>query len=186
MSAKKETKEKTPAQKAAETRKRNAAKKLASQNEPEMVSYGMKMTIPTGQYANIQPEIVVKAGSPEEAHKYIAPHMNKLWKEYFMISERKTDVAKAPVTKAPVTKAPVKAEKKDPVEELVEKNTETSPVSDVALVKATQAIQSCMSTDALDLIIRQIGVSVKLTEEHKKSLLPIVEAKSKELNGSKE
>ena len=117
MSAKKETKEKTPAQKAAETRKRNAAKKLASQNEPEMVSYGMKMTIPTGQYANIQPEIVVKAGSPEEAHKYIAPHMNKLWKEYFMISERKTDVAKAPVTKAPVTKAPVKAEKKDPVED---------------------------------------------------------------------
>ena len=149
--------------------RKRAVKKVAPQNEVEMISYAIKMTIPTGQYANIIPEIVVKAGNPEEAHAYIAPHMNKLWKEYFMISERKKDVVK------PVQPKPEVA----PVEE-------ASPVSDVALVKATQAIQSCMSTEALDLIIKQIGVSVKLTEENKKSLLPLIETKSKELNGETE
>ena len=49
-----------------------------------MISYSIKMVIPTGQYANIQPEIVVSAGTPEEAERFIAPHMNKLWKEYYM------------------------------------------------------------------------------------------------------
>lgn len=160
--------------------KKAPAKKKVAKKEPkiEMVSYSIKMTIPTGQYANIIPEIVVKAGTPDEAHQYIAPHMNKLWKEYFMISERKTEVVK-PVAKVETPVAPT------PTAEPV--NTpapaEASPVSDVALVKATQAIESCLSTEALDLIIKQIGVSTKLTDENKQSLLPIVEAKSKKLNG---
>ena len=187
MSAKKTTKEKTPAQKAAETRKKNAAKKLATQNQPEMISYGMKMTIPTGQYANIIPEIVVKAGTPDEAHKYIAPHMNKLWKEYFMISERKPEVVKPVAPKPPVVTPTPVVEVAPVVTPEVESEPvrDESPVADVALVKATQAIQSCLSTEALDLIIRQIGVSTKLTDENKKSLLPIVEAKSTELNAPK-
>ena len=144
---------------------KKTTRKVATQNQPKMISYAIKMVIPTGQYSNIQPEIVVSAGTPEEAHSYIAPHMNKLWKEYYMISEKKQEVV-APKANTP---APAQPEV-------------SAPVSDVALVKATQAIQSCLSTDALDLIIKQIGVSVKLTEENKKSLLPLIEAKSKELN----
>lgn len=164
------------------TTKKSATKKVAAKNpEIEMVSYSIKMTIPTGQYANIQPEIVVKANNPEDAHKYIAPHMNKLWKEYFMISEKKEKVIEKPKM-VPVANH---IDRKDAVENqpTVEPVEETSPVSDVAMVKATQAIQSCKSKDALDLIIRQIGVSTKLTEQNKKDLLPLVEARSQEING---
>ena len=57
------------------------------------------MVIPTGQYANIQPEIIVKGGTVEEAHDYIAPHMNKLWKEYYLINERRPEEPKKPLAK---------------------------------------------------------------------------------------
>lgn len=156
------------------TAKKATKKTKTSMKTPkvEMISYSMRMVIPTGQYANIQPEIVVKAGTLEDAHAYIAPHMNKLWKEYFMVSERKQEVQKPAPQHSP-----------QPASEPAPQ--ESSPVSDVALVKATQAIESCMSSEALNLIIKQIGVSTKLTDENKKQLLPLVEAKSKELNGDK-
>ena len=53
--------------------------KVAVEKKPKvtLISYAMKMVIPTGNYSNIQPEIIVKAGTIEEAHSFIAPHMNK-------------------------------------------------------------------------------------------------------------
>jgi hypothetical protein len=123
----------------------------------ELVSYSIKMTIPTAQYANIIPEIVVKAGTVEEAHDYIAPHMNKLWKEYYMISERRPE---------PV--APQQA---------------PAPATSVAFTKASQAIASCLSIEALEIIDKQIGVSVKLTDEDKSNLIPMIADKKDELNG---
>lgn len=139
-----------------------------------LVSYSMKMVIPTGNYANIQPEIVVKAGTIEQAHDFIAPHMNKLWKEYYLIGERKIDSKPAPVASpapvnapTPVTTAPV---------------TPPAPVASVALAKATQAIQSCMSLEALSLIATQIEKSVKLEKMDKLNLLALVSKKSTELN----
>lgn len=125
--------------------------------KPKMVSYSMKMTIPTGQYANIVPEIVVKGGTMEDAHHFIAPHMNKLWKEYYLINERRPKPA-------PVAPSP------------------EPPPSGVALVKATQAIESCVSKEALKLIIDRIHLSVKLTDEDKKSLLPLIDTKYNQLN----
>ena len=71
-----------------------AYKKLMSKPKVELISYSMKMVIPTGNYANIQPEIVVKAGTVEEAHDYIAPHFNKLWKEYYLCNERRPEPVK--------------------------------------------------------------------------------------------
>ena len=50
---------------------------LEKKMKVEMVSYSIKMVIPTGAYANIQPEIVVRAGTVEDAHDFIAPHINK-------------------------------------------------------------------------------------------------------------
>ena len=146
-------------------------KKVAPKIKPELVSYSMKMVIPTGQYANIQPEIVVKAGTVEEAHDYIAPHFNKLWKEYFMCSERRPE----PKPVAPVAPAPT------PV--VTPEKVEDSPVSSVAFTKASQAIISCLSLEALEIIRKQIGVSVKLTDEDKVALVPLLESKLKELNG---
>lgn len=165
---------------------------------PEMVTYSMKMVIPTGAYANIQPEIVVKAGTIEEAHNFIAPHMNKLWKEYFLINERRPEPAPvktvptsnilnptysqatatvptpvvaatnitAPVTPTPVTPTPVTP----------------PPVSSVAFTKANQAIESCVSLAAFEIIMNRVMESDKLTDEDKNKLMPILQAKSDKLN----
>jgi len=139
-----------------------------------MISYSIKMVIPTGQYANIQPEIVVKAGTPEEAEAYIAPHMNKLWKEYFMVSERPKPVVeqKIPVPEAqkgvPGVQVPV---------------NQMPPTSSVAFGKASSAIASCLSIPALDIITAQIQKSVKILEEEKPKLIEQALLKQKELNG---
>jgi len=125
-----------------------------------MISYSIKMTIPTGQYANIQPEIVVKAGTPEEAEKYIIPHMNKLWKEYFMVSERPVAKPVAPVT------------------------TPLPPASSVAFEKAKSAIDSAMSVEALKLIQTQILNSVKLDPKDKDVLNVMVLKRVKEFNAT--
>ncbi len=140
----------------------------------ELVSYSIKMVIPTGAYANIQPEIIVKAGTAEEAHEFIAPHMNKLWKEYYLINERRPEPAKPVVQASPVTPAPVVVK---PVTE------QPSPVSSVAFNKASQAIASCLSVEALDLIRKQIIASVKLTDNDKEILKVDTLTKAKELNG---
>ena len=136
----------------------------------KMVSYSIKMVIPTGAYANIQPEIVVKAGTVEEAHDYIAPHLNKLWKEYFMCSERRPE---------PVI-THVNPNCKDP--KTCEPHGENGPVTTVAFTKASQAITSCLSLEALELISKQIGASVKLTPADKEVLVKQVATKFIELN----
>ena len=135
------------------------AKKIIKENKVEMVSYSIKMVIPTDAYANIQPEIVVKAGTVEEAHDYIAPHLNKLWKEYFMCSEKRPEPAKAPET-----------------------TNQMPPASSVAFTKASQAITSCLSLEALELISKQIGASTKLTPADKEVLVKQVVTKFMELN----
>lgn len=44
--------------------------------------YTLKATIPTGSYANIQPEITVEAESLEEAHAIVMPHIKGLFQQY--------------------------------------------------------------------------------------------------------
>lgn len=128
----------------------------------ELISYSMKMVIPTGNYANIQPEIVVRAGTVEEAHDYIAPHFNKLWKEYYLVGERRPEVK--PVAPAPVV-------------------NQMPPASSVAFTKASQAIASCLSIEALNIISTQVDKSVKLTQDDKIQLIPMIVDKKDELNG---
>lgn len=135
----------------------------------KLVSYSIKMVIPTGQFANIQPEIIVQAGTVEEAHDYIAPHMNKLWKEYFMVSERRPEPEKLKSNLDGYSKATVNH----------------SPASSVAFTKASQAIASCVTQEALDLIQSQIEKSVKLTLDDKAQLLKLSVVRSSELkNGN--
>jgi len=208
-------KEKKPAPKKPAPKK----KKAPAKKKPTLISYAIKMTIPTGQYANIQPEVIVKSGSMEEAHDFIAPHMNKLWKEYYLVNERRpapvqpapapkpvtpapvqvkpVEPAPKPVTPAPApaptpekstvkmepAPAPVKPEPVDPNappfkgDEFAKKpevKEEQPPISSVAYAKATQAIESCLSVDAFNLIVAQVEKSVKLTEEDKKNLQPLL------------
>jgi hypothetical protein len=164
-----------------------AKKKSVKKPEVEMVSYSIKMVIPTGQYANIQPEIIVRGGTIEEAHKFVAPHFNKLWKEYYLINERrpeptpevKTVVATpSPVTPSvpqPVSPTPVTPEVAQPAPNPVV--TVQPPESSVAFVKAKQAIESCLSVEAFEIICNQVDASVKLTEEDKIALAPILQEK---------
>lgn len=137
----------------------------------EMLSYSIKMVIPTGAYANIQPEIIVKAGTPEQAHEFIAPHLNKLWKEYFMINERRNEPAPVKVVTPDVSGTYPKI----PVKET------PSPVASVAFEKATQAITACLSNEALEMIILQVQKSVKLSSEDKTKLLKLAEERGSEL-----
>ena len=152
--------------------------KPVKEKKVKLFTYSIKMVIPTGAYANIQPEIVVKGGTLEEAHAYCAPHMNKLWKEYYMISEKRVE-PKITVEHTYPPLATTPAPKLPTAEEI--QNIPQPPASSVALSKATQAIQSCLSFEALDLIANQVEVSVKLTNEDKAALMPLLDAKFKEL-----
>ena len=133
------------------------------------------MVIPTGAYANIQPEITVEASNPEEAHDYIAKHMDKMWKEYFMVNERV--VQEAPKV-CPAVVAPEVSTQTGPTGPV----SEASPTSNVAVIKATQAIESCMSLEALDLIKNQVELSVKLSKEEKPKLRFMIVERFNELN----
>ncbi len=131
------------------------APKEVMEEKVELISYSMKMVIPTGQYANIQPEIIVKATSVEGAEKFLAPHFQKLWKDYFMCTERRP--VQTPVNNVAVPAPQVQ---------------DSNPVSTVAFIKATQAIESALSIDALEMISDRIANSIKLTEEEKFELTP--------------
>jgi hypothetical protein len=221
---KKEAPIKSVAKKAA-TKKKSIVDMMQSLNNVELESYSMEMTIPTGQYANIRPKITVKAYSMDKAHDFIAPHMNKLWKEYYLINERRTEPAKVASTPAiPTgmitqtgsisanlsgkilipetnnTTAPTEAgsftyltdtkpapadTKPMTFEEIVDlvggkevsatfPNDVPAPASSVAYNKATQAIESCMSLDALEIIRAQIDKSVKLILDDKEKLQPLL------------
>jgi len=150
----------------------------------ELISYSVKMIIPIDDYANIQPEIVVKADRVETAHNYIAPHMNKLWKEYYLVGQRRPEPApEARPEPAPQPEpAPVQTQTPVAPEEVVKPEVANQPPdSNVALIKATQAIESCLSLEAFDLINDQVEKSVKLTAEDKTTLGPVLEKKYNEL-----
>ena len=140
------------------------AKKAPTKPKVDLVSYSIKMVIPTGEYANIQPEIIVKSSNVEAAHDFCAPHMNRLWKEYYLCNERRVEPPKPTPVATPQPVAP-------------KETAETPPDSSVAMSKATQAIQSCTSNDALNLIMDQIEKSVKLTNADKDLLLPMINEK---------
>ena len=146
----------------------DAVEKKMKKPKVKLISYSMKMVIPTGNYANIQPEIVVRAGTVEEAHDYIAPHFNKLWKEYYMCSERRPEPVKP--SGVPIV-SPETTPGTNPM----------PPASSVAFTKASQAIASCLSLEALEIIRKQVLVSTKLTEEDKIVLAEPIAVKLKEL-----
>jgi len=195
-------------------KKKPATKKKAApkKEKVEMLSYSIKMVIPTVEFGNIQPEIIVKAGSVEAAHDFIIPHMNKLWKEYYLVDGKRpkaptpTPVVKPiPAVETLIVTTPTPAYETvsttEPNVKIVSDSSNPSlitseqidnppvstppPPSSVALVKATQAIESCMSLEALQLIINQVKISVKLTEEDKKILEPLLANKEIELNAGK-
>jgi len=70
----------------------------------KLISYAIKAVIPTGPYANIQPEIHVNAGTIEEAAAFVIPHLDELFEKYLNISERPKPRVTVKETLPPVTK----------------------------------------------------------------------------------
>lgn len=191
------TEKKQPVKKTAKTVKTKNNTKLKTVNVnlslPQMIQYSIKMVIPTGQFANIQPEIIVKATDPDQAHDYIAPHMNKMWKEYFMVNDRRPEVAPVvpPTPVVPVVpyvpSAGTTTQANPPVEVTQPANVTIPPPpsSNVSVIKATQAIESCMSLDALDLIKNAVEISVKISKEEKPALRNLITERFNIINADK-
>ena len=141
----------------------------------ELVSYSIKAVIPTGSYANIQPEIIVKAKNLEEASAFVLPHIDMLYRKYapslLPVVDLKKEIAKPTV----ITTGEIKPES-------FSENTGTTISVSAPFMKAEQAIGSCLSPEALQLIESQISKSVKLNNEEKFALLKLVEIKATELN----
>lgn len=169
---------------------KKASKLVKVKNQPNPVtltSYSIKAIIPTGPYANIQAEIVVNAGSLDDAKGYVIPHINTLFEEFLNKSERRNVQVTVKETPAKATQDP-----QDTSAGVLSKSQPKATVTATADVagsipfeKAKAAINSCLSQDALELIAKQIERSVKLNSMEKLDLGSVIVAKGKELEAKK-
>ena len=178
----------------------------APKSTVKLISYTMKAVIPTGPYANIQPEITITASSLQEAQDYIVPHLDGLYEKYLNISDRPkprvtvtehvpqapkpVEVPKETLTKLvtpgvtineggklPPTIEELQAQAKVEVVAPVTAEAEQTP-----FMKAVLAVESCKSIEALNIIKHRISISDKLQDPiGKLALDEKVEAKRLEL-----
>ncbi len=154
----------------------------------KLMSYTMTAIIPTGQYQNIQPSIVVESDTLENAQAYVMPHIEALYKQYFNINENKIEIkASENITVTPVnttrkvtsggngTMVPPKVFISAPTSDKEPK------VVTEAYTNAEKAVSGCHTLEALKLIESKIQVSTKLTAEEKKELNFNLMAKEQEL-----
>ncbi len=161
----------------------------------KLISYTMKAIIPTGMYANLQPEITVQAETIEHAERAVMPYIEALFAKY---REGGVPIVTSqpvkPVTayQSDATNTAPNLMKKEPI--INNKKPETkieivqAPPAIILTVphtRAKTAILSCTSVEALKLVADQIEKSVKLIGAEKMELKKLVEVKLSELNGSK-
>jgi hypothetical protein len=158
----------------------------------ELLSYTVRATIPTGMYANIIPEITIKAATLEIAERAVMPHIEALFAKYREGVPVNVNVPIRPVVK-PVAPAPVITEVKQAISQSVEvpkvetvvttASAEPAIVLTVPFTRAKTAIESCASLGALALIEEQVRVSPKLIDSEKQLLAPEILKKRKTFNG---
>lgn len=168
----------------------------------KLITYTIKAVIPTGMYANIQPEVTVQAESIEVAERAVMPHIEALFAKY---REGGSPVATpqpakpvAPAVASPVTVSadvptPMPVVKSGKVDSKIPKAPETvivvapappTIIMTVPFTRAKGAIDSCMSKDALKLVADQIEKSVKLIPNEKNELNGLIKAKAAQLDGN--
>jgi hypothetical protein len=158
-----------------------------AKHEPKVIlfNYTIKAVIPTGPFANIQPEISVCAETLEEAEKFVIPHIDKLFVKYFNAYLNGIPDAKIAVNQ--VNNTVTVSAKMGKYEEIKsEHQGHTSPpahsiMKTEACIKAEQAINGCTSLAALSLVKSRIENSVKLTPEEKVVLAFTLNTKNDEL-----
>ena len=146
----------------------------------KLVSYSMKAVIPTGAYANIQPEIVIKAASLEEAKAFVLPHIDELFKLYLNKSEQRNYAATEKIAPGIVltpNRAPEGA-----VLTTDSKDGSTLEWQSKWFKNADLAISKCATLETLKTVSGQVDKSTNLTEEEKAILRVIMEDKKVELN----
>ncbi len=153
-----------------------------SEAKLEFVSFSVRAVIPTQQYGNIQPEIVVKAPTYEQARDFAMAHMEDLYKYYaeskpgFLGKVVETEKVVAPAaTVAPA--APQAQDTPAPVAQDVPApeatNVAPGPKSE-AVAKAEKAIGLAATSEALIAIQEQIERSTKIDAADKPALITLV------------
>jgi len=161
----------------------------------QLVSIEMGAVIPTQQYGNFQPRVVVTAPSLEEARAVVMPFMEDLYKTYaemplngkeprfygnVTVTEKVVDV-KAPLSSEPTPEpTPAPVEPVSTPEAVSTPNGATTQRSE-PFMKAQKAITLASSHDALGVIEAQIQKSVKISPSDKPELLDMVQLRRNEL-----
>lgn len=196
---------KTPIKKSV-VKKEPVAPKARAIKKPKfkLISYTLKAVIPTGQYANIQPEITVQAETIEAAERAVMPYIETLFAKYRDGGVKPVEpVVTRPVVSTPVppislTNPAAQAPARNPVAhqvaqvpdhnlvaQVAQNQTSEAIVLTVPFNRAKSAIESCMSLEALKLVSDQIEKSTKLIDTEKVELKKLVTAKFEQLNGQK-
>ena len=155
----------------------------------KLVSYTMKAMIRIGEYESIEPEVTVEAETIKEAHDFVFGYISDLRRGYSINVERVT------VTGTPMpTPTPTPIQVQLPLGNSTASQTNADVVTlhsttpqgknSPAFDKAKQAVMSCLTPEALNLIAEQIHKSVKLNDVEKSTLLEIATAKTEEFNGT--
>lgn len=149
----------------------------------KLLTYTMKAIIPTGMYANLQPEITVQAETIEHAERAVMPYIEALFAKY---REGGTPIA-TPQPAKPVTvqQAPRTETVKQPVSEKPPKietkieigSNPPTIIFTVPYTRAKTAIDSCTSIEALKLVVDQVKKSVKITNPERLELVIMAEKK---------
>ncbi len=146
----------------------------------KLISYTIKAVIPTGQYANIQPEVTVEAETIQEAERAVMPHIEALFAKYRDGGVKPVE----PIINEPAPEIKPTTASEIPKERLVPTETPAIVLS-APFNRAKGAIESCMSVEALKLVSDQIVKSVKLVDSEKVELKKISDDKLVKLNGTK-
>jgi hypothetical protein len=177
------TAKKAPAPKPAKVAKPKAEKK----SSVKFISLAVRAVIPTQQYGNVQPEIVVQAATYEEARDFVIPRIEELYQKYAEeplngrtpkimgpITETVREVAPAAEKAPEAAPAPVAAP--TPAPEAPEAQEAQMPAGEkpAAVVKAEKAINAASAPDAALAVQEQIEKSVKIPEDWKPYLINLV------------
>ena len=152
----------------------------------KLISYTVKAIIPTGAYANIQPEVVVQAETLEQAERAVMPHIEALFAKYREgVPMVKTEV----VTPATGPQENYRYDGKGKESELVKTTPSQTAVAPAVAMsepfnRAKRAIETATSLNALNMINDQISKSVKLIDSEKVELLKLVATKILEVNAN--
>lgn len=198
IKAKKDVSKKVP--KVSKKKQKAVSEPKEKKPKVKLVSYSVTAIIPTGNYSNIQTSVTVEAETMEIAERAVMPHIERMFAKYRDTNGQARTVVDEPVqfpgqatlpivpvvipTTPTVQPVAVTSGANMPVAPIVTP-TPTQPNTVLANVfdKASKAVSSCTSMDALTLVRKQISISEKLSDGEKSNLMSLCAEKEFQLMG---